>query len=61
MAGSRTGNDAMSIVRVIAWHKCEKCDKSFGETKTGIAWKLRRANHNTRVHGANIETELEKI
>jgi hypothetical protein len=51
----------MTSEKIRVRHKCEKCDKSFIETKTGMAWKLRRANHNVRVHGADIEKELEKI
>jgi hypothetical protein len=48
-------------MKVIEYVKCEQCDKTFGRTQTGIGWLLRRANHNTLVHGADITLELEKI
>ena len=48
-------------MKVVEYVKCEHCDTKFGRTKTGIGWLLRRANHNTRMHGADITLELEKI
>jgi ribosomal protein L37AE/L43A len=49
------------ITRVIEWVKCKKCDKLFGKTKTGSAWKFERAFHMVNKHGAKLTKELEKI
>ena len=49
------------MIRVIERVKCENCNVTFGRTKTGNGWLLRRANHRVRVHGADIEKELALI
>ena len=49
------------ITRVIEWVKCKKCNKLFGKTKTGSAWKFERAFHMVNKHGAKLTKELEKM
>jgi ribosomal protein L37AE/L43A len=49
------------VVRIIEWVKCKKCDRLFGKTKTGNAWKMDRALHMVKRHGAKLNKELEKI
>jgi ribosomal protein L37AE/L43A len=49
------------IQRVVEWVKCKKCDKLFGKTRTGMAWKFERAFHMVNRHGANFEKEMEKM
>ena len=49
------------IIRIIEWVKCKKCDRLFGKTKTGRAWKFERAMHMVNHHNATLNKELEKI
>jgi hypothetical protein len=41
--------------------KCDKCDALFRKAKAHDGWKLRRANHNVAMHGADISSELEAM